>query len=545
MGAAQHPRDTELSNLNSAYSLASLSIRPGSRVLDVGCGDGSVARILADRGCQVVGVESEEGVAQSARHHCERVIVGDIEDTETQRLLMGESFDAIVLLDVLGHLRNPLPVLVMARQLLEPAGRLVASFGNVAHGAVRLHLLRGDFAYSDTGLLNRTRVRFFDRRSAEALLLEAGLRIDERLRVTRALEDTEIPTDTSSWPADIVESLRRDRDATTYEFVFVASSTAFRGQSADLSLAEQLQTRVHELQTTCHGLEEQSLSALTEVRRKERRSGASKRQIVRTTDRAGSLEEELTRRMEELHVRHRETAQLRSDVAVREAFIAQLKAQAADDRSTLSAVRSELHHLHEERAGLAEERASLAARIVEEQAAGAELTAQLAGERDRASQQGAETHAALLVATAELERLEADSESREATGSRSARPVALRNRRPPARDRRTRSGPAGGLRSMRPAGGDDGRPAARNRRTRSDPAARLRSACPVTGGYCRPRARQRRAVGLACVCQLGRFPAREPGQRRPEAAPAHLSHAPVGNQEHGISVRGSLTRLAT
>ena len=249
------PRNNELSGLNSAEALAALTVPEGSRVLDIGCGNGSTARLLAGRGCRVVGVELNEDAARSARDYCERVIVGDIEAPATQRQLADETFDAIVLLDVLGYLRDPLSVLGVARQLLAPAGRIVTSFANITHGAVRLGLLRGDFVYTESGLLDRRRLRLFDRQSAEALMVEAGLGIEERLHVTRGLEETEIPTDTTSYPAEIVAALRRDRDATTYEIVFVASGSGTHGRSTAVSLAEQLQRQVLDLQAKCRALE--------------------------------------------------------------------------------------------------------------------------------------------------------------------------------------------------------------------------------------------------------------------------------------------------
>ena len=73
-----------------------------------------------------------------------------------------ESFEHHHVGDVLERLRDPLAVLraaVRKRSFLRTS--VVSSLPNVAHGDVRLSLLHGSFQYGETGLLDRTRMRFF------------------------------------------------------------------------------------------------------------------------------------------------------------------------------------------------------------------------------------------------------------------------------------------------------------------------------------------------------------------------------------------------
>ena len=86
-------------------------------------------------------------------------------------------FDAIVFADVLEHLDDPGPMLRAARRWLRPEGTLLASIPNVANVAVRLSLLAGRFEYADRGILDRTHLRFFTRRSARRAIEAAGFRI--------------------------------------------------------------------------------------------------------------------------------------------------------------------------------------------------------------------------------------------------------------------------------------------------------------------------------------------------------------------------------
>jgi len=63
------------------------------------------------------------------------------------------------------------------RARLRPAGAIIVSLPNIANLRVRLGLLFGRFDYTDSGILDRTHLRFFTLRSARELMREAGYRI--------------------------------------------------------------------------------------------------------------------------------------------------------------------------------------------------------------------------------------------------------------------------------------------------------------------------------------------------------------------------------
>ena len=225
MAGSRYSQSVDLDNWNSSHSLAVLSVPPGSRVLDLGAADGSVARALKKRGCTVWGIEQDEQAAEAASQVCDRVIVADLEAKEAFEPLGSETFDVVLALDVLEHLRDPAPVLKCAASYLTPGGIAVVSIPNVTHGALRLSLLEGRFNYTEQGLLDRTHLRFFDRHAAEQLISEAGLTISQHLRVRRELEETEIAVNKDGLPIELLQSLASDPDATTYQFVFVAGRT--------------------------------------------------------------------------------------------------------------------------------------------------------------------------------------------------------------------------------------------------------------------------------------------------------------------------------
>jgi len=146
----------------------------GRRLLDVGAADGLLSRLLSERGWKVTGLEADPAAAAAGAAHCERMIVADLDAGIPP--LEGQ-FDAIVCADVLEHLRDPAGALATLRRALARGGQVVISMPNVAHLWMRLSLLAGRFEYAERGILDRTHLRFYTRRTLTALVTGAGLRI--------------------------------------------------------------------------------------------------------------------------------------------------------------------------------------------------------------------------------------------------------------------------------------------------------------------------------------------------------------------------------
>jgi 2-polyprenyl-3-methyl-5-hydroxy-6-metoxy-1,4-benzoquinol methylase len=193
------------------------------RVLDVGCATGYVAAALADRGCDVVGIEGDERAAERARDVCERVVVGDLEDPATIDGLGDDTFDVVLCGDVLEHLVDPVPVLRRAVEHLRPDGLVIVSLPNIAHVDVRLALLQGHFPYADLGLLDRTHLRFFTATSAHELLEQGGLTVVRTERLQRNTFTTELAPaiDRSAVDPQVLQRVLADPNALTYQFVIV------------------------------------------------------------------------------------------------------------------------------------------------------------------------------------------------------------------------------------------------------------------------------------------------------------------------------------
>lgn len=145
-------------------------------VLELGCASGYFSKELVQEGCQVVGVEIDAEAARLARQFCSEVIVGDLNTLEG----IGypeSSFDVVLLADVLEHLVDPVGALRRWARYVKNDGRVMVSIPNVANWWTRRELLCGRWDYADSGILDRTHLHFYTRKTARQLMHQAGLEI--------------------------------------------------------------------------------------------------------------------------------------------------------------------------------------------------------------------------------------------------------------------------------------------------------------------------------------------------------------------------------
>lgn len=101
----------------------------GLRILDIGCGGGLLSEPMARLGATVVGVDAAAGNIPVARIHAEQSGL-DIDyrhSTAEDLAAMGEQFDAVLNMEVVEHVADPLAYLTACRQLLKPGGLMIAS----------------------------------------------------------------------------------------------------------------------------------------------------------------------------------------------------------------------------------------------------------------------------------------------------------------------------------------------------------------------------------------------------------------------------------
>jgi SAM-dependent methyltransferase len=154
------------------------------RILEVGCARGRLGHELKrqDPSRYVAGVELDSDAAQVAGGRLDEVFVLDVQ-ADIPPIEPG-SLDCVLLGDVLEHLTDPEDVLRRYRDLLAPDGFVLISVPNIQHFSVIKNLLRGDFMYQPSGLLDATHLRFFTYMSFAKLMLDAGFlpKIENRIR---------------------------------------------------------------------------------------------------------------------------------------------------------------------------------------------------------------------------------------------------------------------------------------------------------------------------------------------------------------------------
>jgi methionine biosynthesis protein MetW len=150
-------------------------IPTGARVLDIGCGTGSVSRLIRDhRHATVVGIEPNAERAALCRARGIEVHAGYLTPELLATLGM---FEAIVFADVLEHVANPAALLHLVRPALKANGIVVASMPNVAHWTVRARLLLGRFNYSESGIMDATHLRWFTTKTVRELFVRSGFHV--------------------------------------------------------------------------------------------------------------------------------------------------------------------------------------------------------------------------------------------------------------------------------------------------------------------------------------------------------------------------------
>jgi 2-polyprenyl-3-methyl-5-hydroxy-6-metoxy-1,4-benzoquinol methylase len=144
-------------------------------IADLGCGEGFVLEGMRDAGWRTWGIDPDSSSCQIAANKGLSVDNLSLEQLISKRQTL--DFSVIVLGDVLEHLVDPWDTLRDLVNLSSPGTSFIISVPNVAHVSVRVLMLFGLFRYQSRGILDRTHLRFFDRKSAIKLVRQAGLKI--------------------------------------------------------------------------------------------------------------------------------------------------------------------------------------------------------------------------------------------------------------------------------------------------------------------------------------------------------------------------------
>lgn len=149
-----------------------------STVLDVGCGAGGNARVLAQQGKIVDGITLSEDEAKVVAPSMRHVWIYNLENG-LPPAVQPEAYDCVICSHVLEHIVYPEKLLSGIRACLRPNGVVVVALPNLLYHWHRLDLLRGRFEYSTEGTMDNTHVRWYTFTSAQKLLAKHGFRVDD------------------------------------------------------------------------------------------------------------------------------------------------------------------------------------------------------------------------------------------------------------------------------------------------------------------------------------------------------------------------------
>lgn len=149
--------------------------RRGGRLLDLGAAGGELGSAVRDHFSRTIGFEYNVDCTGQLCGRFDSVVIADLERVKS----LPRDVDAIVLADVLEHLRSPAGALSLVRNALVDDGKVFISVPNIANITVRLGLLMGVFEYRDRGILDHTHLRFYTKRTIRRDVESAGFRIIE------------------------------------------------------------------------------------------------------------------------------------------------------------------------------------------------------------------------------------------------------------------------------------------------------------------------------------------------------------------------------
>lgn len=152
--------------------LLSKIVGSNATILDVGCGDGSNAKVLIKSGHTIDGITISETEANAAKQYCRNVFIYNLEEGLPE--VNTNSYDYVICSHVLEHICRPTKLLSNINTVLKPNGKLLVALPNLFHYASRFQIFFGNFYYKESGIWDNTHYKWYTFRTAQNLLAEHG-----------------------------------------------------------------------------------------------------------------------------------------------------------------------------------------------------------------------------------------------------------------------------------------------------------------------------------------------------------------------------------
>ena len=150
-------------------------LKPGTRVLDIGCGNGYLSGVFLKLGCNVTGIDlSQEGIAIARKEYPQGRYEVLAADSQVLDALQEDPFDVVVSTEVIEHIYSPREYVRGAIDALRPGGRFICS--TPYHGYLKnlAISLAGKWDHHADPLWDGGHIKLWSRKRLSQLLTETG-----------------------------------------------------------------------------------------------------------------------------------------------------------------------------------------------------------------------------------------------------------------------------------------------------------------------------------------------------------------------------------
>jgi 2-polyprenyl-3-methyl-5-hydroxy-6-metoxy-1,4-benzoquinol methylase len=152
-----------------------------SKVLEIGCGEGNFRENLSLEH-EYWGVEQAESAAAVASAKLDKVLTGSYQEMFDQ--IPNDYFDLVICNDIIEHMVDHSAFLLSIKKKIKEDGCLVVSVPNVRYLPNLFEILvKKDWDYRKEGVLDRTHLRFFTKKSLHRIITNNGFIIDESIGI--------------------------------------------------------------------------------------------------------------------------------------------------------------------------------------------------------------------------------------------------------------------------------------------------------------------------------------------------------------------------
>lgn len=198
-------------------------IPENSKILDIGAGNGILAKILKKTHLKLIidGIEPNSHAAKIAENNY-RTFYCDVFQNVKHKII-SENYDFIILADVIEHTEDPLKFLQDLSCCVSKKTKIILSIPNIAFGLIRINLLSGRFNYTNSGILEKTHLRFFTLETIRKIILKTNFKIEKMCFLQRNFLDTETRDKNININFLSFYKIYKDELSSVYQFLIILS----------------------------------------------------------------------------------------------------------------------------------------------------------------------------------------------------------------------------------------------------------------------------------------------------------------------------------